>query len=360
VPVLTMSYSENAARVAWVDYAKGICIILVVLMHANGGVEKLTGLATSIDAFIQWAKPFRMPDFFLISGLFLASRIKAPWPKFFDAKILHFAYFYVLWAVIQHLYKDLMRGDGIHHNLSHYLTFLIEPMPTLWFIYMLAVFFMVAKITLPLPRLAIFGVAAILEALPIATGSVIIDEFCGRFVYFYAGYWLAAYVFTFADRVDRTETKFALSAVGIWALCNTLFVFSGIAALPGFSLVLGFAGTAALISVSVLCARSGWFGTLRYCGENSIVIYLAFTLFMGPVRIVLFKLAPALAPEIVSLLSAFAAVAGPLALHWATRNTHVNFLFIRPSWAKLSHWWPKPEFGRIVPGAKNVTELSSR
>ena len=31
-------------RVGWVDYAKGICIILVVMMHAVNGVEHLFDL----------------------------------------------------------------------------------------------------------------------------------------------------------------------------------------------------------------------------------------------------------------------------------------------------------------------------
>ncbi len=35
--------SASHARVSWVDYAKGICIILVVLMHSTLGVEKAGG-----------------------------------------------------------------------------------------------------------------------------------------------------------------------------------------------------------------------------------------------------------------------------------------------------------------------------
>ena len=61
-----MKLKESKPRIDWVDYAKGICIILVVLMHANGGVEKLLGTETWFNGFIAWAKPFRMPDFFLI------------------------------------------------------------------------------------------------------------------------------------------------------------------------------------------------------------------------------------------------------------------------------------------------------
>ena len=70
-----MTSKSADLRVAWVDAAKGLCILLVVLMHATLGVEKATGTATALNGFIDWAKPFRMPDFFLISGLFLAARI---------------------------------------------------------------------------------------------------------------------------------------------------------------------------------------------------------------------------------------------------------------------------------------------
>ena len=80
------------ARVSWVDYAKGICIVLVVLMHSTLGVENAAGGLSWLHDFIGWAKPFRMPDFFLISGLFLASRKKRPWPKYLDSKMQQFSY----------------------------------------------------------------------------------------------------------------------------------------------------------------------------------------------------------------------------------------------------------------------------
>ncbi len=35
-------------------------------MHATLGVEKATGTGTGLHHFIEWARPFRMPDFFLI------------------------------------------------------------------------------------------------------------------------------------------------------------------------------------------------------------------------------------------------------------------------------------------------------
>ena len=70
-----------------------LCILLVVLMHATLGVEKATGTTTALNGFIEWARPFRMPDFFLISGLFLAAHINRPWPKYLDTKVVYVACF---------------------------------------------------------------------------------------------------------------------------------------------------------------------------------------------------------------------------------------------------------------------------
>src|SRR6266702_8541833 len=62
----------SAARLDWVDYAKGICIVMVVMMHSVLGVEAASGQTGFMHWLVMFAKPFRMPDFFLISGLFLA------------------------------------------------------------------------------------------------------------------------------------------------------------------------------------------------------------------------------------------------------------------------------------------------
>ena len=58
-----------------------------------------------MHAVVAFAKPFRMPDFFLISGLFLAQRHRPRWRTYLDRKVVHFAYFYVLWMTIQFAFK---------------------------------------------------------------------------------------------------------------------------------------------------------------------------------------------------------------------------------------------------------------
>jgi len=83
--------TPQASRIDWVDYAKGFCIIMVVMMHSTLGVEQAAGREGWMHAAVAFARPFRMPDFFLISGLFLARVIDRARRDYLDRKVLHFA-----------------------------------------------------------------------------------------------------------------------------------------------------------------------------------------------------------------------------------------------------------------------------
>jgi uncharacterized membrane protein YcfT len=342
----TSPITAMPTRVDWVDYAKGICIILVVMMHSTLGVEKAmvgalngTGIGTGfLTLFIEWARPFRMPDFFLISGLFLARRIGATWRSYANSKVIHFAYFYLLWMSIQFIFKGFMilKAEGAAALLREYALALVEPFGTLWFIYLLAIFFVVTKLLRPAPPILVFAVAAVLEMLPIATGWIVIDEFAARFVYFFAGYWLSSHVFSFARRLDAAPAPALLAGLAVWAAANAVLVYSGASALPGAGLAAGFVGAGAVVATATLCARTRGAAWLRYLGAHSIVIYLAFFFFMALSRVLLLRFAPWLGPDAISALVTLCGVTGPVILHLAVKNTAARFLFERPKWIGLS------------------------
>jgi len=321
----------SPVRVDWVDYAKGICIVMVVMMHSVLGVEAAAGQTGFMHWLVMFAKPFRMPDFFLISGLFLAVVIDRDWRTYLDRKVLHFAYFYLLWVTIQFGFKapSFAAGTNWGHAGYLYLESFIEPFGTLWFIYLLPIFFVVTKLTRKAPPLAIWIVAAALEMAHVATGWTVIDEFCARFVYFYTGYWLAGYVFGLSDRA-RSRPALALAGLALWALVNGGLVAFGISEWPIVSLALGLAGACAIIVMGTLLARAHWLNFLRYCGEHSIVIYLAFFLPMAATRTLLLR--SGLLPDIgtVSLIVTIAGVAGALAIWRIAQAAHASFLFERP------------------------------
>jgi len=331
ISAVTVTSDSGSGRIDWVDYAKGICIVMVVMMHSVLGVELGAGASGFMHPLVAFAKPFRMPDFFLISGLFLAMVIGRDWRTYLDRKVVHFAYFYVLWVTIQFGFKA--PGFAAESSWAHagylYLESFIEPFGTLWFIYLLPVFFVVTKATRRLPPLLVWIIAALLEMSHTSTGWTAIDEFGARFVYFYTGYWFADYVFALSDRA-RSQPGLALAALALWALVNESLVQLGVSEWPLISLSLGLAGACAIVTIATLLARARWLDFLRFCGEHSIVIYLAFFLPMAATRTLLLR--TGIVPDIgaMSLMVTLVALFGALAIWKAALKVGANFLFERP------------------------------
>ncbi|MCC7348614.1 MAG: acyltransferase family protein [Variibacter sp.] len=328
--------SPAEGRVGWVDYAKGICIIFVVMMHATLGVEAAAGHEGWMHHVVAFAKPFRMPDFFLISGLFLARVIDRDWTTYLDRKVVHFAYFYVLWVTIQFAFK----APGIAHEVgfagvaAQYLWAFVEPFGTLWFIYLLPIFFVLTKLTRNVSPLAIWVLAAALEIAPVHTGSTVIDEFAARFVYFYTGYVCATRVFALAAFV-QTRPALSFNLLTFWGFLNYALVQQGVSELPVVSLLMGLMGAMAVVTVSALIAMGDWFAALRYLGRNSIVVYLAFFLPMAMSRVALLKSGYITDVGAISLLVTAEGVIGALVMFWMAKRARLDFLFERPTRFRL-------------------------
>ena len=323
--------SVPPGRMDWVDYAKGICIVMVVMLHSVAGVEKATGQTGFMHEVVAFAYPFRMPDFFLISGLFLSRVIERDWRTYLDRKIVHFAYFYVLWMTIQLAFKaPVFAADmGWAGVVRLYLLSFIDPFGTLWFIYLLPVFFVFTKVTRRVPPALIWVIAAALEMAHVQTGWMVIDEFAARFVYFYSGYLFADAVFRLSDTA-RARPAMAVVALLIWALANGMLVELGLSTWPLISLLLGFSGACAIITIGTLLARRGWLDFVRYLGEHSIVVYLAFFLPMAATRVLLLKSGLIQDVGVISAIVTIAGVGGAVLIWWACRGTRLSFLFERP------------------------------
>lgn len=332
-------------RTEWVDYAKGICIVFVVMMHSTLGVEAAIGREGFMHYVVAFAKPFRMPDFFLISGLFLARVIDRDWRTYLDRKLVHFAYFYVLWVTIQFAFKaPAMLNDMTPAQLAgQYLLAYIEPFGTLWFIYLLPIFFIVAKLgrSHAVSPLLIWLTAAALQIMHIQTGWTVIDEFAARFVYFYTGYILADRIFAFAG-TGRFRPAAAIAGLLAWGYANYWFVAAGWSEMPLVSLMLGFAGALAIVTISALLARLNFFNPVRLVGQNSLVIYLAFFLPMASSRTSLLKSGLISDPGWISVLVTFEAVVMPMIMLWVARKLRLNFFFERPALFRLKSKAPAP------------------
>lgn len=354
----------DKGRVDWVDYAKGFCIIFVVMMHSTLGVGKAAGSEGWLHYLVEFARPFRMPDFFMIAGLFLALVIDRPWKTYLDKKVVHFVYFYLIWTFIQFGTKIPVNGAEYGYSALPYLYLetLWAPYATLWFIYMLPIMFVVTKLLKSLPWMVVFAGAALLQIAPIHTGNLIVDEFASRYVYFFAGYFFAPHIFKLAEWT-RNNVGLGLLGLFAWALLNGVLMFNGFTTdidgvstfikygdAPIVSLLLGFAGAVGVILVSALLAKVSWMKVLRYCGQHSIVVYLAFFFPMAVSRTILLKLGIISDIGTISTIVTLVAVAAPLVLYWIIQKINFgHFLFVRPKWAHLGGAKPSLEKVSLTP-----------
>jgi uncharacterized membrane protein YcfT len=345
----SMRMSARATRLEWVDVAKGLSIILVVMMHSAYGVGEETGSAGYLHYVIGWATPFRMPEFFLISGLFLSQVIARDWLRYADRRVLHYFYFYALWAVLQIVFKvGLGTGDPVA-AATGVAWAIVEPYGVLWFIYMLAVFSLVTKLLwdLRVNHWLVLAAGAVLQLAPIHTGTYVVDQFAEYFVYFYAGYALAPRIFQIVEWATRHALA-AMAGLAIYGLANTALVFGGgfevrpdqvemgYAALPGLHLGLALLGSLAVCVTAALLARLGWMDWLRWLGEHSIIIYLSFSIPMAMSRMLLLKLGLVTDTGVLSTIVLLVALTSPLVLYGLIRVTGWGrLLFERPAWAHL-------------------------
>lgn len=130
-------------RLDWVDYARGVAIIFVVFRHTMVGLYRsdvaVPGFLYQIQEFTV---NFRMPVFFMLSGIFLSRAMnKNSQKNNFKKKAGTLLYPYLLWTFIfisfQILFSDYTNASRTAYD---YLNILLQPrkLDHMW--YLLALF----------------------------------------------------------------------------------------------------------------------------------------------------------------------------------------------------------------------------
>lgn len=328
--------NDTSARVAWVDYAKGICIVAVVALYATMYVDGLVLERNWMSRWIEFAQPIRMPAFFLISGLFLARTIDRPWRDYLDKKVLHFGYFFILWTSLYFI-AGVMTGefDGGAPLWVDYLDWYVEPFHMLWFIQMLPIYFLVTRLVRRAPWAIVMMAATLLEVWAPESGWRQLDRFGERFIYFYAGYLFAPLAFHVADWA-RQNRAIALAVFASWITVNEISVLSGFAEENGVRLLLGFAGAAGVIILASLLTGLQAMDWLRHVGQQSIVVFLSFFVVVVVCARILHSTGAIGDAGTLTLLVTIASVLVPMVGCRLLQPTPLRFLFERPAWAKIS------------------------
>lgn len=186
---------DTTTRLQWPDVAKGICILLVVLHHVAGkqyGMVVPAGLAQAEDAWL-WItaalKPIRMPLFFAVSGFFAASSIARPWVTT-RKRILNPYYLYVVWLLVYaglYSFERTLPANRTEGPVD-FLTELVWAATSMWFLFALAAYFVLAKalrrVPAPLVLAAAAGVALSTSWLPLyETNRVAVLTHFGYFAF---------------------------------------------------------------------------------------------------------------------------------------------------------------------------------
>lgn len=292
-------------RDVWVDYAKGVGILLVVYGHvargmANAGITIDDALYRLADSMIY---SFHMPLFFFLSGLYFQGSVQrhGRWPLIIE-KLRTVLYPYAVWSLLQGgIEVMLSRFTTAKTSWADVLALGWQPRAQFWFLYVL--FLLFALLTL-LYRSHSRWLMLIFSA---AAGGWVAQQFLQipfplDFIASYALYFLAGSLWMHWRQEDRLHNLPALT--GIALLSGSMLLSAVYHVQWGFtfqsrSLWLLPIALSAIAGICLLCRQ--WAGSARpilqktgaviaWCGRYSMPVYLMHILTGSGVRIVLSKL----------------------------------------------------------------------
>jgi uncharacterized membrane protein YcfT len=159
-------------RLLWPDVAKGVCIVLVVLWHVimkqylQIGWKSSTPLPGAWGAAGELLLPLRMPLFFAISGFFAARAVNRPWRVVARSRVAKFFYLYVLWLSVHTVVLSFFPGFATEHagSVLEFVAQLTITPTNLWYLFALAVYFVLAKLSRRLPFWVPLAIAFVVSA----------------------------------------------------------------------------------------------------------------------------------------------------------------------------------------------------
>lgn len=331
-------------RVDWVDAGKGLAIALVVLFHS---ARWLAGVAGDVSGWI-WLNDvlatMRMPLFFTLAGLFAAKWASVPLAQLWNSKLRLFVWVFLLWELLglgPYLLGQTVHGVEINLRREVFDTAISPLVPRfeLWFIWALALFFLLnralrgipAAVTLPVA--ASVSIVAFTDVLPLPSPSW--TGVCKYYVFFLIGMVGRRALFSYAARSGWLLRGLVFTgwAASAWAV--TVFDLGRI---PGVYPALACLGVLAGIAISQVLQRSALVVRLGshtlpvYLAHTPIVILLTAGIALGENSEIVRAAAPFLPP-----VTACVAIALSLGLHRLSTRSPLTFLFDPPRGLLVAH-----------------------
>lgn len=218
----------------------------------------------------------RLPLFFLISGFLSAAAIKRPWKKVARSRVASPYYLYVLWAIpLPLLYAalDSVVLYGRIESVPDALKVLLVPNSSLWYLFALAAYFVVAKSLAWAPQRVVLLVILTLSMSIATWGGDSVMAGIGHYPFFYL---LGAYFPNLINLIaeDRRVIVSVLAALAYACVLATYVL--GWQDLFGVRTLCGAVGAwAGLIAASRSAAAWGWIGKgLTKLGTQTLPIFI--------------------------------------------------------------------------------------
>lgn len=281
---------DTGERAVWIDVLRGTSGLLVILAHAQAFARDQAGAAwagaqdtllmAAVSLLNQIMAPLRMELMFLLSGMFVAHGLAKGRRRYVAGKLNHVLYPFLVWVLLNFVLREggsvLLMGEPI--NWGHLGELLIGHAPPTWFLFDLAVFFLVVPWLRRWPLWAVLPALVALSLLVRGVATPHDGELFYHLAFFLCGDALVR------SRRDPTRAPRWLLAVSVLCLC-TIAVLATHTALDktwvGYlPLVLG--GLPLLAMLAAAVARTPLAAPLAYVGRNAIVFYVVhFTLFIA-------------------------------------------------------------------------------
>jgi len=273
------STSNLLRKLATIDVARGLCMLLVVVMHvdevhfsqvvAPGKIAHIWDLITSI------AKPMRMPTFFLISGVLVGQAVWRPWREIARGRFFFLLYLFVLWTTIitvnVAIAARLIAGEWhIGEFVGRWAESLILPQSLLWFLYALLAYFLAARLMRNWPLWLSLGLATILSAVSAdLVGPPI--TYIARSLLFYL---IGAYLPRVVDAVSQRASWPAVIGLGAVYLASCFLVKVAGEFVVGIWLPASVTGICLGLALSHRLADTPLGRPLTFVGRHTLPIYL--------------------------------------------------------------------------------------
>lgn len=338
----------TSQRLHWVDLAKAVAIILVVVYHVGGvGMDRLVGSPegqgspfwTGVNEIFT---PVRMPLFFICAGLLARAALTRPWRDLRHPRYAILLWPYLLWSLV---FAGIAGFAYSPDNPTRYVIDQLVRLPLgaspYWFLTALVVFFTAGKLLTRWPTavLALSGVVAVLT--PILATQILatvphpVDQTLLRFGRNAFWWFLGCFGGALVGRVAALSPPLLVLGGGTAYLGLTALARLGdLGAELGF--VLSATGVAAAVGLSVWAVRHervrGW---SRHLASRTLPIYLLHPMLIMLTVLVAVRLfgvqlgvgmATALTPVLTVLFTAAA-----VWVYDRTQQTRASWVFTAPA-----------------------------